>query len=236
MREIKYMTTRKGVKAARPKIVGVIASLDDLRFALRMKEPPDLFELRLDCLCGVLNQLERRMSTLRAPKIITARDHREGGIENLSFQERAEMLRRFLPHAKYIDVELRSARAFQPLLAQARKRNIRVILSFHDVGSTPSSRSLCAKAAAAKKLRADVFKVATHTAKPSELARLIDFVAKRDADLPISAMGMGRLGRISRLLLAGYGSILNYASLRQSLVEGQLSIDVLRSALPARRP
>ena len=227
------MTTRRGVKAARPKIVGVIASLTDLRFAKQMKQPPDLFELRLDCLGGVLDQLERRMSILPAPKIITARDPREGGMGNLSLQKRRELLLRFLPKAKYIDVELRSARAFEPLLTQARKRKVRVIFSFHDFGSTPSSRSLCAKAIAAKKLRADVFKVATNTDKPSDLARLIDFITSLDVDLPVSVMGVGRLGGISRLLLARGGSVLNYASLRQSLVEGQLSIEVLRSAFRA---
>ena len=32
----------------RPRVVGVIASRDDLERALRMRRPPDLFELRLD--------------------------------------------------------------------------------------------------------------------------------------------------------------------------------------------
>jgi 3-dehydroquinate dehydratase len=44
-------------------------------------------------------------------------------------------------------------------------------------------------------------------------------------------MGIGKLGGVSRLLLARCGSVLNYASLQQSPAEGQLSIDILRSAL-----
>jgi len=47
----------------------------------------------------------------------------------------------------------------------------------------------------------------------------------------VSAMGIGRLGAISRLLLASYGSVLNYGSLRRAQVEGQLPIELLRSAL-----
>jgi 3-dehydroquinate dehydratase-1 len=135
-----------------------------------------------------------------------------------------------LPHAKYVDVELRSTRAFEPLLAQGRKRNVRLILSFHDFKSTPTSRSLRAKAQRAKALGADIFKVATRTDKPSELARLVDFISD-NLKLPVSAMGVGRLGAISRLLLARSGSVLNYAALQQSVVEGQLPIALLRSAL-----
>ena len=212
-------------------LVGVIASWADLQFALRMKQSPDLFELRLDCLCPIGNDLEKKFSRLDAPLIITARDPREGGMGNLSLQKRCDLLLRFLPRAKYVDVEFRSVRAFKPLLAQARKRNVRLILSFHDFKSTPTSRSLRAKAQRAKALGADIFKVATRTDKPSDLARLVDFITNNDARIDISAMGIGRLGAISRLLLARSGSVLNYAALQRTVVEGQLPIDLLRSAL-----
>jgi 3-dehydroquinate dehydratase-1 len=236
------MTTRRPVKKTRPQLVGVIASPADLRFASRMNEPPDLFELRLDCLVDVLDQVEKQLSILSgrrgdtrrgepAPLIITARDPREGGIGNLSLEERHDLLERFLDHAKYLDVELCSARAFKSLLARARKQNVRRILSFHNFESTPSTRSLRAKASLAKTHGADVFKVACRIDSPAQLARLVDFVLEKKADLPVSAMGIGKLGAASRLLLARCGSALTYGSLQRSLVEGQLPIDLLRSAL-----
>jgi len=228
------MTTRRTVKEARPRLVGVIASPADLRFAVAMRQPPDLFELRLDHLCGALDQLERKMSILSAkgPIIITVRDPREGGANNLSLLERRGLLLRFLPYAKYIDVELRLAHAFKSLLARARKQNVRRILSFHDFKSTPSPRSLRAKAALAKAHGADIFKVATRTDNPADLARLVDFVLNKDVDLAVSVMGIGKLGAISRLLLARGGSVLNYASLHRSQIEGQLPLEILRSTLP----
>src|SRR2546423_3210941 len=113
----KYMASRRTVKERKPLIVGVIASPADLRFAVATHKPPDLFELRLDHLCGIANQLERKMSIFRGRIIITARDPREGGVNNLSASQRRDLLLRFLPHAKYVDVELRSARAFKSLLA-----------------------------------------------------------------------------------------------------------------------
>jgi 3-dehydroquinate dehydratase-1 len=87
---------------------------------------------------------------------------------------------------------------------------------------------LRAKAARAKTLGANIFKVATLTNKPADLARLAGFLSDGDVDLPVSAMGLGKLGAISRLLLARCGSVLNYGSLQQTLVEGQLPIDVLQ--------
>jgi len=198
-----------------------------------MLEPPDLFELRLDHLCGALDQLERKMAILSSPVIITARDPREGGANNLSQKERHDLLLRFLPRAKYVDVELRSARAFKSLLAHARKQNVRRILSLHDFKSTPSARILRAKASLAKMHGADIFKIATRTDTPAQLTRLIDFVTDKGVDFPVSAMGIGKLGALSRVILAQLGSVLIYTSMGRPNVEGQLSIRQSPSALSA---
>src|ERR1700720_3496439 len=111
------MTTRPPVKAQRfrPLVVGVIASWADLQRALQLPKMPDLLELRLDHFWDIADDLENKLSMLAAPLIITARDPREGGANNLSIQKRRELLRRFLPHAAFLDVELRSARTFRSI-------------------------------------------------------------------------------------------------------------------------
>ena len=228
------ITPRRG-KGARPKLVGVIASDADLRAALQMQQPPDLFELRLDLLSSISRQLEKQVSRLRAPVIITARDPREGGMGNLSRPDRLDLLERFLPLAQYVDVELATAGAFETLLAAARKRHVGRILSYHNFKSTPPSGALVAKARAAKTLGADIFKVATRTDTPAAIARLVDLITNCNVDLPISAMGVGKLGAISRLLLARCGSALNYAAITRPNVEGQTSLELLRSALTRER-
>jgi len=217
-------TARRGVAAT----VGVIVSRADLRFAIRMRNPPDLFELRLDHLVGIVNELENKLSMLPAPLIITARHPREGGANNLSIKHRRELLSRFLPHARYIDVELRSAKALRSFLEIARRRNVRRIVSFHNFSSTPSARSLRARAHAAKSCGADIFKVATRTDIPAQLARLLDFIANKDVDLAVSAMGIGKLGRISRIELMRRGSVLNYAHLGRARIAGQPSLRDIR--------
>ena len=227
------MTTRRTGKVG-PRLVAVVASPTDLRTAVALKQLPDFFELRLDALSPISRSDEKKISRLRAPLIITARDPREGGVGNLSIKDRRALLLQFLPGADYIDLELQSAGKLKLLLAEAKKRKVRVILSYHNFKATPSSRSLCAKAKQAKNMGADMFKVATRTDKPAALAQLVDFMSRRDVALRVSVMGIGKLGAISRLLLARCGSVLNYASLGQANVEGQQSFWMLRAALGAQ--
>ena len=214
----------------RPRVVGVIASRADLERAVRMRRPPDLFELRLDRLAGMADEVEKVLPRLRTPLIITARDPREGGANKLRLRQRRDLLARFLSHADYIDVELRSARALRALLAIAKAKNVRQIISFHDFKSTPSARLLEAKAHKAQALCADIFKVATRTDTPIELGRLVEFMTSSRLDLALAVMGIGKLGTISRVLLARAGSVLIYGSVgAMSDIEGQLSLEQLRT-------
>src|SRR5437868_15494006 len=107
----------------RPRLVGVIMSRADLDFAIRMRKPPDLFELRLNHLVRIVNELENKLSKLHEPLIITARHPQEGGANNLSLGQRRDLLSRFLSQAQYICVELRSAPALRPLRQWALERN-----------------------------------------------------------------------------------------------------------------
>src|SRR6266581_7897310 len=138
------MTARKPVKKLRslPRLVAVINSRADLDSAIRLRKPPDLFELRLDQLAGDLDAVENKVSKLRTPLIITARHPQEGGANKLSIRNRRDLLSRFLHRASYIDVELRSASALGALLKSARRKNVRRIISFHNLKSTPDSRRL----------------------------------------------------------------------------------------------
>jgi 3-dehydroquinate dehydratase I len=223
------MTARKPA-TQRPRLVGVIASRADLDCALRMRKPPDLFELRLDRLAGAVDELENKLLRLRAPLIITARHPQEGGANNLSLRRRRDVMTRFLPHAGYVDVELRSVSVLRSLPTLAKQKKLQRIISFHNFKSTPPERVLRAKARAAQTHGADIFKVATRTDTPVQLARLLDFITGKDIDLPVSAMGIGKLGAISRVLLTRAGSALVYGSVGEEAdIEGQLSLKQLRA-------
>src|SRR4051812_33000252 len=226
------MPPPKPVKVAAEvvKLVGVISTAADLRLAARMRPKPDFFELRLDSLFEVKN-LERKIAKLQRPLIVTARHPAEGGENDLPARSRRDLLLTFLPAARYVDIELRSAATCRSVMDRARQLGVGTIISFHNFGNTPSVGSLRAKTTRAKGFGAAVFKVATRTDTPTQLGRLLQFTATARPGLPISAMGIGNLGAISRLLLAQSGSILAYCSLHGSRIPGQLSFDQLRRAI-----
>lgn len=227
------MTPAKRVKDRnrRLQLVGVIASPADLRRAIEMPDPPDLFELRLDQFEKIDRSFDHKIARLGAGLIFTARAPGEGGANNLSPNKRIALLRQFLPRARYIDVELRSAARFQNVIAEAGRRKIDCILSFHDFVSTPGVRSLCTKAERALEFGADVFKVATRTDSDEQVRRLLDFVAAVGDRVPLTVMGMGKYALSSRVALAAAGSMFAYAAISRPRVAGQPTLAELRSAL-----
>jgi 3-dehydroquinate dehydratase-1 len=209
-------------ESARPQIVAVIASRADLDAALRMKNPPDLFELRLDLFQPGEHELPRTR-----PLIVTARHPAEGGANKLSTRERRRLLEQYIASATYVDVELRSIAYVNDL----RDRRMRTIISFHDLRGTPSLPVLRRKLDSAKATGADIFKLATTVNGPPELDRLLRFFDEAIRAMPVAAMGMGALGRESRVELARRGSQLNYGYISRPQAPGQLSVVELRRLL-----
>src|ERR1051325_10557698 len=214
-----------------PAIVGVILSRADLRRVVGMRRTPDLVELRLDALALQLGDIEDELQKLKSPLILTARHSAEGGLNQLRPRERRSLLLRFLPHAAYVDIELRSARTLATVLEEARARNIGAIISFHDFYGTPNAARFEKIAQAAWALKPDFLKVVTRTDNPAQMARLRDFLFRHRKKRRVAVMGMGQLGRRVRLEFAVSGSALNYAPLGGAQVEGQLSIKELRQII-----
>jgi 3-dehydroquinate dehydratase-1 len=211
-----------------PQIVAVIASAADLRSALELQTPPDLFELRLDRFVPDFAELEK----LHSPFIITARHWREGGARGLGVSARRALLLRFLSHARFVDVELRSVHWLRQVLERAGAAGVNTIISHHDLHATPSLSELRRKLRAVTDIHPAIFKVATRVDEEAQLARLLAFFDEARAVLPTAAMGIGKLGRRSRLELARRGSVLQYAYLARRQAPGQLSLaEALREAV-----
>ncbi len=226
------MTERDSVKAKEmPSVVGIVTSLSGLKVAARVANPPDLLELRLDHLTDVLDQVEEMIPCLRSPLVITVRDFREGGAKRLSLRERRELLRRFLPHAAYVDIELRSWRTLAAIFKAAHRQRVRRILSVHYFDSTPDLRAMLVKAGQAKSAGAEVFKIVTRVDKADQLARLVEFMKRRPANIKVCAMGFGRLGVTSRIILSRLGSAMTYSHLGRATLEGQPSLSQIRRLL-----
>lgn len=223
------------MKLSTPQIVGVIFTWTDLRRAIRMRNPPNLFELRLDALFAKRGKLKNFISDLRAPLIITARHPNEGGSNQLSAQKRRVLLRRFLPHAAYVGIELRSADSLAGIRDEARAKGARTIMSFHDFNETPSLGRLTEIARTAQSFGADCLKIATRTDTPAQLERLLDFFQQKRLEMKIAAMGFGHLGMTARRELFQLGSVLNYVHLGRTKIGGQPSLSGIRRWVPSGR-
>jgi 3-dehydroquinate dehydratase-1 len=173
----------------------------------------DLVELRLDALgsgAGVENFCERH--EYRLPILLTARDPAEGGHHDLGAEQRAGLLREFLPRASAIDIELRSLDALAAVWSEARERGVTRVASCHDFAGTPGLDTLRAGIAQAHEAGADVAKFAFRINEPRDLA-VLSAILRVPAPLPLAVMGMGALAPSSRLLAMQLGSCLNYGFL-----------------------
>jgi len=216
-------------------IVAVIASAADLRRAVRLRHAPDLFELRLDALCEIIDQVFSTVPKLRAPLIITARHPVEGGLNQLGATKRRDVLLKFLSVAAFVDVELRSIAPLQSVLDAAHDLQVRRILSVHDLRGTPGLSRLERLAATARQNRADIFKVATRADDNHQAMRLLDFFRVTKQLMPVSAMSIGQNARELRLVLAREGSALNYTHLGIAHADGQWLFSDMRRALQFAR-
>jgi len=224
------MTAARRVKGRSrgPRAVAVIFSSADLHRAIALRQPPDLFELRLDALSPVLLEVERFVGKLPAPMIITARHSSEGGMNSLSPARRRDLLLRFLPEARYVDVELRSAAELRAVLEAAEAQRVQRIISVHDFYRTPNESELKALFKSARALTPDIFKIVTRMDSEDDMDRLVRLFTENKKRMSTSAMGTGPMGRESRIELARRGSALNYVHLGTHQVDGQLSLAELR--------
>lgn len=222
---------KKQAPARDPQIVAVIASAADFQRATRLRRQPDFFELRLDSLAPISAEIFQLAPKLRAPLLITARHPAEGGANCLSGAQRRNLLLRFLPIARGIDVELRSVAAMRGSLETARDRGVTRIVSMHDFQRTPPAKQLAHFAKAAIDAGADILKLATRTNSIRDVEILVSFFRTLAPHMSVSVMPMGPAVRPWRLLLAREGSALNYTHLGRATVEGQWSFAEFRRAL-----
>ncbi len=207
--------------AYEPNVVATVHTLVGLRAALRLAPGEvDVVELRVDALRDHEGELRRIAPEIKAPLLLTVRHPAEGGIGKLPLGERRRLIAEFLPLATLLDVELRSVRALDSEMATARACGVCVVVSDHHFRGTPSLARLLERQSDALHAGADIFKIATLTSTASELARLLEFIA-RPAAKPRAVMGMGAMGQVSRLALAKAGSVLNYGYLDVPNAPGQ---------------
>lgn len=221
---------KKPTAVGAPAVVATAHTAQGLQAAARLRPGEiDFVEVRADCLAGIVARLPGRLERLRVPVLLTVRHPAEGGSGNLRASERIRLFETLMPRASAVDVELRSVGAMRGILAAAEAKHVLRVISFHNFRATPGLDELRRVAAKASAEGADIVKIATRLRGARDLVVLLQLQA--GTRRPLATMGMGPLGKVSRLALAAAGSRLNYGYLGTPQVDGQWPASELAALL-----
>lgn len=193
-----------------------------------------ILELRIDCIRDL--HLETILSQKRGKVIVTNRRAEEGGRFAGTEEERVKTLRQAAAlGADYVDIEASTDRN----LISELKREIadsqnqaKLIISYHNVLSTPSERALRQKLEMCGEWAPAIVKIVTMAGSVEDNLTILRLIPNaRRKGLEIIAFCMGSAGRISRIMSPLLGAYLCFAAAGRSeaTAPGQMEArDMLR--------
>lgn len=193
-----------------------IKALKDIPFA----------EIRIDLININLQDIKKIFSSSKAKLIATYRKS-----ETSTNEKRAELLSAAIEAgASYIDLDIEEAEEFKNTVKKAREKHCKLILSFHDYNRTPPKAELEQIVDWCFSSGADIAKIACKINDSKENARLLSLL---DSGKSIIVIGMGKKGKITRLVSQFLGSPFTFASLAKGkeTAEGQIAKDELSNAI-----
>ncbi|MDE1171386.1 MAG: type I 3-dehydroquinate dehydratase [Verrucomicrobium sp.] len=211
-----------------PRVVGTVVTGAGLAKLARPPQGIGLVEVRADALlqdglllAEILHALRRR----KVPVLLTCRIPEEGGLYAWERGERKETLRHLLPHAEAFDLELASLPSLKAEAAAARQAGKKLVLSVHSLAEAPSPAALRRWAAALRKARPDVAKIAAKAETAAHLRALARlFLEESERPGPAWAvMGTGPQAAASRIALGALGTALRYGYLDKPAAPNQPS-------------
>jgi 3-dehydroquinate dehydratase-1 len=235
--------------SGRPKVCvpitgATVEALEAEALAIR-PSAADLVELRIDRFAepGQQPAVERAIGAVRAalddalPILLTCRSAREGGGADLP-PGVLEALTRFAarhPGVAAVDVEMALPHDLAASLAGlVHAEGKPVVMSFHDLGATPSRTEIVDRLVRQQELGADVVKLACTPSSPADVLTLLaatrDYADRPDA-VPAITMAMGPLGVVSRIVGETFGSALTFGTVGAASAPGQVDAGRLRDAL-----
>lgn len=227
------MNAQPRLSFTRPLVVGSVSDLASWRAACAAGTLPcDVVELRADGLPADTDWAALAAMQCCRPVLVTVRHESEGGLRAMDAAERVRIARTLLPLASALDWEIAQLPAAQDLVAEAHAAGVPVIASAHDFEKTPALETLLEKEQTARSLGADVAKFAFRLHSAEDMMTGVELL--RRASGCTTAMGMGSLGAVSRLLYAQHGACLVYGYLGDTpTAPGQWSAALCRQCLDA---
>lgn len=229
------MIERKVCIPEHPLVVGSVSSLNQLACLQPVEVPElcDVLEIRIDGMAEHFESLREELERfVDVPLLMTVRAKDEGGMADLNHEERSKLLLAVAAYATWIDVELASYAAMQSAIHEIRTRGVGLILSYHNFERTPPTYELQRILNLAEE--SDIAKLALMHHSTDDFTRCVNLLENNNH--PLSLMGMGRLGAVSRVLYSQHGSLLNYGYLGSApTAPGQWPAPLLKQVLNTTR-
>lgn len=202
----------------------------------------DMVEWRMDCFaqCPILEACESIACALREHLgtivlLATFRSKAEGGGKEFSNEDYQGLYQHLLtsPAIDMIDLEIaREPHVIGALIAQAKQRSIKVILSYHDIHKTMTRQEMITCLQSMQALDGDISKIAVMPACVDDVTRLMDTTMelhKQYCDRPLVTMAMDDIGVMSRVCGEITGSAITFGYVKEKSAPGQLDVHTLKS-------
>lgn len=178
----------------------------------------ELSEVRLDRLKAGNDEIKSIFSS-KGKTIATYRP-----VEGLDEESRKNALILAIESgASYVDVEVEASDSFKAdIIAAARKNKCMVIVSYHDFTKTPVMRELEQVLTWCYESGADIAKVACRVNSVEDNARLLSVYSM---NRNVISIGMGELGRITRIAATLLGAPFTYASIDRERITAPGQMD-----------
>jgi 3-dehydroquinate dehydratase type I len=183
-------------------------------------------EVRIDLLSGRVGKEEvRRIFSSHKHLIAACRPGKRSPSERALL-----LLEAIAAGAAYVDIEVDAPAALRKkVVAKAKKKRCKVIVSFHDYKKTPSLPKLEAMVRECFSTGALIAKIACKANSPQDCARLLSLL---DGKRKLAVVAMGKKGRLVRVVAPMLGSAIAYASPVgwRGTADGQMTAAALEKA------
>jgi 3-dehydroquinate dehydratase-1 len=208
-----------------PHIIGSLESpISPPRADELYKQGVRLFEIRADLFASIelaCKTAQILHSDGRFGLLATYRDN-----ELIQKHQRVQYFKELLTFCHAIDIEIDSDQRFE-LVSLAKQMGKTIMISYHNYTQTPSKEALKSLIQEALALGADIVKVASTVNNTSDCTVLIHQLS--ECPKPWIAIGMGDLGKMTRVCAPLFGSVMSYGYLEKAVAPGQLSVNELAS-------
>ena len=208
---------------------------EDLNQAV--SQAADIIEWRADYLdnineCGKIIDIFKN-SAGKTTLIFTFRKKEEGGKSSFSGSERVKIINEYLNSGifDFIDVEISAEEEeINDIMETARENGVKIIFSYHNFHSTPSSEEIVKKLLEAEEKGGSIAKIAVMPRNAEDVMTLLyaSNEARKRLEIPMISISMGELGKISRIAGAMFSSDIIFVSVGEKSAPGQIHIEKAR--------